>query len=175
MKLYQLIYVSDANPGIRRKRWGRGFTYFDEQNKHIKQKKIIKRIKALAIPPAYQSVWICPLPNGHIQATGFDDKNRKQYIYHEMWTDLQNQQKFNNLRGFIKALPQIRKGAKKDLMRKKLCKKKVLAALVLLLDETYARVGHEKYTQDNDSYGLTTLRKKHVEYENDVLIFNLVE
>lgn len=172
MKLYQLIYVNDTEPGISRKRWGRGYAYFNEKNKHIKQRQVIKRIKRLAIPPAYQSVWICPLSNGHIQATGLDDKNRKQYIYHELWTDLKNHQKFKDLSGFIRSLPDVRKNAKKDLLKKKLCKQKVLATLVLILDETYARVGHEKYTEDNASFGLTTIRKKHVQYENDTLIFN---
>lgn len=157
-----LRYVSDDIPGITRKKSGKIFTYINENGKAIKNKKIIERLNALAIPPAYTDVWICPFENGHIQATGRDARGRKQYRYHEKWNATRDSSKYDKMISFGFALPKIRRTAKKHLNLKGLPKEKVLATIVQLLDKTHIRVGNESYAQENKSFGLTTMRVKHV-------------
>lgn len=158
-----LVYVSDDTPGYTRKKWGRGFIYFDPDDKKVKNKKLLKRFKDLVIPPAWKNVWISADPNGHIQVTGFDQKERKQYIYHPEWLQLRNRKKYDRMYEFGLALPKIRKQVEEDLKLRGLPRRKVLAAVVNLLDEAMIRIGNKSYAKSNNSYGLTTLRKKHVE------------
>ena len=156
-----LIYIHDSNVGITRKRIGKKFIYVENQ-KIIRDKRIIDRIKKLVIPPSWRNVWICKDPAGHIQATGYDLKNRKQYIYHEQWKTLRSETKFHRLYEFGKSLPDIRRQVQKDLLDKELTESKVLATLIALIDKTYIRIGNSEYEKMNGSYGLTTLKDKHV-------------
>lgn len=157
-----LRYVSDATPGIRRLRRGKRFLYRDANGKPMRDARTIARIRSLAIPPAYEDVWICPDPRGHIQATGRDARGRKQYRYHAEWHAARNETKFERMLDFAHALPQIRKAVARDLAREGLPKQKVLAAVVRLLENTCIRIGNEEYARANDSFGLTTLRDRHV-------------
>ncbi|HAF87757.1 MAG: DNA topoisomerase [Legionellaceae bacterium] len=158
-----LRYVNDTLPGISRKRAGKGFAYYTAAKVLIKDKTELKRIKALGIPPAYQNVWICPYANGHIQATGRDAKNRKQYRYHERWHLVRQESKFANMLQFGEALPMIRTHIKEQLAQSvKLSKSQVICAMLYLLDTCYIRIGNPHYAKENASYGLTTLRKKHL-------------
>nr|WP_077034508.1 DNA topoisomerase IB [Pelomonas sp. KK5] len=147
-------------PGIRRVRRGRGFAYRASQGQWLRDENEIARIRSLAIPPAYSDVWICPLPNGHLQATGRDARGRKQYRYHPQWLADQGQAKFDRLKAFGRALPRIRARVARDL-RSELPQARVLAALVRLLDTTLARIGNDEYARGNGSFGLTTLRNPH--------------
>jgi DNA topoisomerase-1 len=156
-----LVYVSDALPGIHRVRRGRGFAYLDAKGRALRDAQAIARIRYLAIPPAYRSVWICPLPNGHLQATGRDARGRKQYRYHAQWRELREQQKYERLAAFGRALPRIRARVTRDLRREGMPRERVLAAIVRLLDTTFLRVGNDEYARGNGSYGLTTLRNRH--------------
>ncbi|MFO7537762.1 MAG: DNA topoisomerase IB, partial [Chloroflexota bacterium] len=167
-----LRYVNDEEPGIKRRRCGRGFTYIDAQGKTIRDPKIRQRFKSLVIPPAWTDVWICVDESGHIQATGQDDKNRKQYIYHSRWQEVRNQAKFNRLLPFGESLPQLRTQIDKDLRRHGLPRERVVAAVVRLLEESLIRVGNREYAQQNDSYGLTTMRNKHVEVTTTTISFD---
>ena len=158
-----LRYVSDMSPGIKRKRAGKYFSYIGLDGKPIHDAAELKRIRALAIPPAWTNVWICPKPNGHIQATGRDAKGRKQYRYHPRWRAVRDETKYHRMIAFGEALPAIRARVTQDLARPgKLSREKVLAAVILLLDATSIRVGNEEYARENRSYGLTTLRNRHV-------------
>ncbi len=159
-----LTYVSDSDPGIRRKPWGRGFTYLDPSGDHIRDDDLRERIDRLAIPPAWTDVWICPDPAGHLQATGRDDAGRKQYIYHPEWERVRNEGKFARTIEFGAALPQIRERAERDLRKRRLSFEKVLGAVVFLLDRTLIRVGNKTYAAENGSFGLTTLRDRHVDF-----------
>lgn len=165
-----LRYVSDEEPGIRRKRWGRGFTYVDPQGQHITDDRR-QRFEQLAIPPAWSDVWICPDEKGHIQATGRDAKGRKQYIYHPQWQEIRSETKFNRLLLFGDSLPQLRQQVDEDLRRHGMPRERVLAAVVRLLQETLIRVGNSEYMRENDSYGLTTLRMKHTEVNSRTVQF----
>jgi len=156
-----LVYVSDKDPGIERVRRGKNFIYFKER-KRITDKNEIVRIKKLVIPPAWEKVWICSLPNGHLQATGFDSKKRKQYRYHSLWSEFRNQTKFYQLLAFGKKLPAIREQLTKDISKQGLPLEKVLAALVLIMQETNIRIGNDIYEKLYGSFGLTTLQDKHV-------------
>ena len=158
-----LRYVSDESPGIRRKRAGKGFTYLDPDGKVIRDTETLRRIKALVIPPAWTDVWICPSPRGHIQVTGRDEKGRKQYRYHEKWRQVRDETKFTRMIAFGQALPEIRERTQQDLASPKLTREKVLATIVQLLEKTLIRVGNEEYTRANKSYGLTTMRNRHVD------------
>lgn len=158
-----LRYVSDGIPGIQRQRVGRGFCYIDAEGNKICEETEITRIKALIIPPAWTNVWICPHPHGHLQATGRDAKGRKQYRYHPRWRKIRSQTKFNRMIAFGQALPHIREQVQKDLTRRGLPKEKVLAVLVKLLEVTKIRVGNQQYAQNNKSFGLTTMRDRHVD------------
>lgn len=157
-----LRYVTDAIPGIRRRACGRGFTYLDPQGERIQDAQERDRIEALGIPPAYTDVWICPLANGHLQATGRDAKGRKQYRYHPRWCQIRNQTKFDRMIHFGEALPLIRQRLEADLHLRGLPKAKVLATVVQLLETTLIRVGNQAYAQENGSFGLTTMRDRHV-------------
>ncbi len=165
-----LVYVTDTSPGIIRKKQGKSFSYL-LNNIPIKDKDEIKRIKSLVIPPAWQQVWICSLPNGHLQATGIDTKNRKQYKYHPLWNLLRNQTKFYRLADFGKALPQMRLQLEKDLSLPGLPLQKVLATVVSLMERTHIRVGNHSYEKLYGSFGLTTLKDRHVKIEGSKLRF----
>ena len=158
-----LRYVSDEEPGIRRRRAGKGFYYLDHEGARVGDEATLARIRSLAIPPAYTDVWICRDPNGHIQATGRDAKGRKQYRYHPKWHNVRDEVKFGRMLAFAAALPTIRERTEADLRRQGLPREKVLAAIVRLLEKTMIRVGNEEYARDNDSYGLTTLQDEHAE------------
>jgi len=160
-KAAQLRYVSDQIPGITRKRAGRGFRYFDSKGEPLTDQDQIERIKELVIPPAWTDVWICPYPNGHILATGRDNKGRKQYIYHPRWHEIRDETKFNRMIAFGEALPLIRARTDEDLRRHGLPREKVLAAVVRLLEQTLIRIGNEEYARNNETFGLTTLRDQH--------------
>ena len=166
-----LRYVSDDRPGIRRKRVGRGFSYIDADGKRIQDKEQLKRLKAIGIPPALKDVWICPLPHGHLLATGRDEKGRKQYIYHPEWRKFRSQAKFNRMVLFGVALPSIRAATEKDLKRQGLPKEKVLATVVQLLETTLIRVGNDQYAKKNRSFGLTTMRDRHVKISGATVKF----
>jgi DNA topoisomerase I len=167
-----LRYVSDATPGYRRKRTGTSFTYYDKDGKRITDKAIVRRIKSIGIPPAYESVWICPSPNGHIQATGLDARGRKQYRYHPKWRELRDQDKYAHVMEFAAALPALRARVASDMKLDGLPRDKVLATIVSLLEKTLIRVGNAEYAEQNKSYGLTTMRRKHVAIGRGVLRFD---
>lgn len=158
-----LRYSDGDDPGFQRRPWGRGFAYFDRSGRHIRDAQLITRFKQLAIPPAWQDVWICKQPNGHIQVIGKDKNGRRQYIYHSKWEAVSQQKKYDRMRLFGEALPAIRNQVEKDLRRRALSREKVLALVVRLLDETMIRIGNPEYERQNKSYGLTTLRNSHVD------------
>jgi DNA topoisomerase-1 len=166
-----LRYVNDAGTGIRRRASGRGFTYVGPDGTTIRDRSEIARIRKLAIPPAYRDVWICPSERGHIQATGRDARGRKQYRYHDEWRKVRDAAKFDRVIAFAAALPALRKRVAADLTRDGLPKERVLAGVVRLLESTLIRVGNEEYARDNKSYGLTTLRMRHVDRTRDGLRF----
>jgi DNA topoisomerase I len=167
-----LRYVSDDQPGYTRKHKGDGFEYFDTEGKPIKDEQRILRINRLAIPPAYKDVWICPTPNGHIQATGRDDRGRKQYRYHERWREVRDENKYERIIVFGQALPKIRRRLNKDLALPGLPRNKVLATVVQLLERTFIRVGNEEYARENKSFGLTTMHNRHVDVDGSNVRFN---
>src|SRR6266550_1720068 len=158
-----LRYVSDQSPGLRRKRVGKGFIYLDSGGRTLRDAETIGRIKRLAVPPAWTDVWICSDPRGHLQATGRDIRGRKQYRYHARWRDVRDAVKYDRMLAFAAALPKIREQTDRDLERPGMPREKVLAAIVRLLEETRIRVGNEEYRKENGSFGLTTLRNRHVE------------
>ncbi|HEX2219150.1 MAG TPA: hypothetical protein VHG35_10115 [Gemmatimonadales bacterium] len=163
--------MSDTMPGISRKRAGTGFTYVGPDGRRITDKKELARIRSLAIPPAYTDVWICPHPNGHIQATGRDARARKQYRYHPKWREVRDVTKFERMLEFSRALPGIRERVRKDTAKPGLSREKVLATVVSLLECTGIRVGNDEYAKSNRSFGLTTLRDHHVEISGSKLRF----
>ena len=169
-----LIYVSDDTPGFTRKRRGRGFSYYDCDGNKISSVPILQRIKALVIPPAWTHVWICSSADGHLQATGIDLKKRKQYIYHPDWVTYRKNDKFEKLASFGKSLPKIRGTVERDLRKKGWPREKVLALIVCLMNRYYFRVGHRRYARENNSYGVTTLRRKHLHQTPDSLIIAYV-
>jgi len=158
-----LRYVSDGEPGIRRRRAGRGFSYMDAHGEPVRDRATLERIRSLGIPPAWTDVWICANPRGHLQATGKDAKGRKQYRYHPRWREVRDTTKYDRMIAFAEALPAIRARVAGDLALPDLPRDKVLAAVVRLLDETSLRIGNQEYARENESYGLTTLRNEHVE------------
>ncbi|MBL7697972.1 MAG: DNA topoisomerase IB [Chitinophagaceae bacterium] len=169
-KVADLVYVTSGSKGIERIKKGKGFTYIYD-DKPLKGKDQLERIKKLAIPPAWTNVWICPLPNGHIQATGLDMRQRKQYRYHPLWNALRDKTKFHRLYEFGKALPKLRAKVEEDYKKKELCQEKVLALVVRLMERTYIRIGNSGYEKMNGSYGLTTLKDKHVSVEGPLIKF----
>jgi DNA topoisomerase-1 len=169
-----LRYVTDTKPGFTRKRRGKAFVFFDAKGKAIKDPEIIDRIRHIGIPPAYERVWICPYANGHIQATGYDARGRKQYRYHTKWRAVRDGDKFSHLLQFGAALPKIRRQAAAHMKESGLTRNKVLAAVVSLLEKTLIRVGNAEYARDNASYGLTTMRLKHVAVEGADIRFKFM-
>jgi DNA topoisomerase-1 len=166
-----LIYVSDEEPGIRRKKSGKGFTYLRPDGKKVEDDATLKRIKSLVIPPAYTDVWICSKANGHIQATGRDAKGRKQYRYHAAFREARESTKYEHMLEFARGLPAIRKSIDEHMSLRGLPREKVLATVVHLLENTLIRVGNEDYAKQNKSYGLTTLRDPHVKVNGGELRF----
>ncbi|MEP7063269.1 MAG: DNA topoisomerase IB [Betaproteobacteria bacterium] len=162
-----LVYVTDGMPGIRRLREPDGFSYVRADGKRIVDDDELARIAKLAIPPAYEDVWICRNPKGHLQATGHDARGRKQYRYHPEWRQHRDDAKFRRMVDFGKALPRLRRRLGKDLAQKGLPRDKVLAVIVSLLDATRVRVGNVEYARDNKSFGLTTLRNRHARFVRD--------
>lgn len=158
-----LKYVTDSAPGLQRRKNGHGFLYLDPAGKKLQDESHLERIRKLAIPPAWTDVWICPTPQGHLQATGRDARRRKQYRYHSRWVQTRDSTKFERMIAFGEHLPQIRKRVDADLSLPGMPKEKILATVVRLLEVTLIRVGNEEYARDNQSYGLTTLRNKHVD------------
>src|SRR4051794_8609983 len=157
-----LRHVSDEEPGIVRRRAGRGFRYVDAKGNPVRDASTIARVRALAIPPAWTDVWICTAANGYLQATGRDARGRKQYRYHADWRAVRDEGEFDRLAEFGAVLPQIRRVVSADIAASGLPRERVLATVVRLLETTLVRVGNEEYARANDSYGLTTLRNGHV-------------
>jgi DNA topoisomerase-1 len=167
-----LRYVSDEGPGITRRKVGKGFSYRLPKGGPVKDPATLKRIRSLAIPPAYTQVWICPHPDGHIQATGRDAKGRKQYRYHPRWRETRDAVKYEHMLDFAKALPAIRARVEADMKLPGLPREKVLATVVHLLETTLIRVGNDDYAKQNESYGLTTLQTEHVKVQGSELRFH---
>ncbi len=167
-----LRYTTDAVPGIRRVKRGKSFAFIAPDGKPLTDEREIARIKSLAIPPAYTDVWICPQPNGHLQATGRDARGRKQYRYHKRWREVRDETKFDRMIEFAKALPSIREAVARDIALTGMPREKVLATIVSLMERTAIRVGNEEYARDNDSYGLTTLREEHVDVKGSTVRFH---
>ncbi len=166
-----LIYVSDEEPGFRRKRAGRGFYYVAPDGNRLGDEAHIQRIRSLAIPPAYENVWITTEPLGHMQATGRDQRGRKQYRYHPLWHEHRDQTKYGDLVRFAELLPVIRETVDRDLRRRSLSREKVSASVVWMLDNLLIRIGNDRYAKENKSFGLTTLRKKHIDISGSVMKF----
>ena len=166
-----LRYVNDERPGYSRRAKGKNFEYLDTEGKTIRDEQRLLRIKRLAIPPAWTNVWICPWPNGHIQATGRDARGRKQYRYHERWREVRDENKFERLGQFAKALPNVRRRIAQDLKLPGLPRRKVLATIVRLLERTFIRIGNEEYARENRSFGLTTLKNRHVKVKGSQVLF----
>uniref|UniRef100_B0T804 DNA topoisomerase n=1 Tax=Caulobacter sp. (strain K31) TaxID=366602 RepID=B0T804_CAUSK len=169
-----LAYVNDQEQGLRRIAHGKGFSYVDEDGHPVKDEATLGRIRALAIPPAWTSVWICPDANGHIQAIGRDQKNRKQYRYHPDWRADRDARKYDRMAAFGRALPRLRKRVAADLSRRGLPREKLLAAVVSLLELTLIRVGNDEYAKTNKSFGLTTLQKRHLKLASGGAVFEFV-
>lgn len=168
-----LTYVSDKEPGIERRKKGEKFTYYFK-NKLIKDDEELLRIKHLVLPPAWTNVWICKKGNGHLQATGYDAKKRKQYKYHHHWNALRNETKFYRLHDFGNALPDMRLQLEKDLSIPELSERKVLAAVVSLMERTNIRIGNTFYEKAYGSFGLTTLKDRHVKFDNNAVTFSFI-
>jgi DNA topoisomerase-1 len=166
-----LRYVSDESPGIMRRRKGASFVYHNKEGKRIRNPLELKRIRSLAIPPAWEKVWICAQANGHLQATGIDAKGRKQYRYHPIWRTVRDEAKFERLLSFAEVLPKIRAKVDEDMRRPDLSREKVLATIVRLLEVSLIRIGNEEYAKENNSFGLTTMRNRHVEVEGATIKF----
>jgi len=171
-KLASLRYVEDTSPGIRRVAHGRGFVYRRPDGSAVKDKPTLARIRSLVIPPAWTSVWICPSADGHVQATGRDARGRKQYRYHPRFRQIRDETKYERMLAFAEALPAIRARVDEDMSRPTLCREKVLATLVRLLEITLIRVGNEEYARENASFGLTTLRNRHVDVAGSAVRFH---
>ena len=167
-----LRYVSDEQPGITRRPSGNGFAYRMPDGSPVRDKARLERIRSLAVPPAYRYVWICPHANGHIQATGRDDKGRKQYRYHPRWREVRDAAKFEHMMEFAAALPGIRARVDADMKKSGMPREKVLATIVHLLETTLIRVGNDDYVRQNGSFGLTTLRNRHVAVDGSELRFS---
>jgi len=169
-KLADLLYVNDKDAGITRVKKGNGFAYYFK-DELLTDEEELARIKKLAIPPAWTNVWICAKENGHIQATGFDVRGRKQYRYHPLWHALRNQTKFHRLYEFGKLLPSLRLKLEEDMARKELCEEKVIATVISVMERTYIRIGSEDYEKMYGSYGLTTLKDSHVKINGATINF----
>ncbi|HVF04075.1 MAG TPA: DNA topoisomerase IB [Frankiaceae bacterium] len=170
----RLRRVDCSAPGYRRRRAGRGFGYVDQNGNRITDPETLRRIEALVLPPAWQDVWICPLPNGHIQATGVDAAGRRQYRYHDVWRQRRDREKFDHMVEFGRALPTLRERIAADLGADGLGRERVLACATRLLDLGFFRIGTEGYAEQNQTYGLATIRKAHVRINGTVLEFDYV-
>src|SRR3954467_931600 len=169
----QRLRRSDCSgPGIARRRRGKGFEYLDGDGERVSDPDVLQRIDELVIPPAWQDVWICPYPGGHIQATGTDDRGRKQYLYHPRWRERRDQQKFDDMVVFARALPALREHVAGDLNGDDLDRDHVLACAVRLLDRGFFRIGSEDYAVTNETYGLATMKRRHVTVEGDAIVFD---
>jgi DNA topoisomerase IB len=169
----RLRRVDCASPGITRRRRGRGFEYLDESTgERIEDDDVVQRIRALAIPPAWEEVWVCADPMGHIQATGMDARARKQYRYHDRWRERRDRRKFEDMLDFARALPDLREQVTRDLRRRKISRERVLACAVRLLDRGFFRIGSEDYAEENETYGIATMRKRHVKVTGDKVFFD---
>jgi DNA topoisomerase IB len=168
----RLRRVDCANPAISRRRRGRGFEYLDEGGERIEDPDVLERIRALAIPPAWDDVWICADSLGHIQATGVDARGRKQYRYHDLWRERRDRQKFDAMVDFARSLPQLREQVERDLRKRRISRERVLACAVRLLDRGFFRIGSEDYAEENETYGLATMRKRHVTVKGNTLVFD---
>ncbi len=166
-----LRYTSDRDPGIRRVRRGRGFVYIQPNGRQVSDPVELARLRKLAVPPAYRNVWLCTDPRGHLQATGYDARGRKQYRYHPRWRERRDSTKFDRMLEFGRCLPRIRQCVARDIGKAGLPREKVVATVVKLLDSTLVRVGNEEYAKANGSYGLTTLRNRHVKIGAGRIIF----
>jgi DNA topoisomerase I len=166
-----LRYVTDAIPGFRRRRAGRGFMYLDADGGRVNDPETLARIRSLAIPPAWVDVWICPIPNGHLQAVGRDARGRKQYRYHPRWRQVRDEAKYERLIEFARAIPEIRRRVARDLSAEGLPKEKVIATVVRLLDTLWIRIGNPEYARENDSFGLATMLDEHVRIRGAELRF----
>lgn len=166
----RLRRVDCSTPGLTRRRRGRGFEYLDEDGERIADGEVLERIRSLVIPPAWRDVWICPHPAGHIQATGTDAAGRKQYLYHERWRRRRDQQKFDDMLAFARAVPRLREVAGRHLARDGMGRERVLACAARLLDRGFFRIGSEGYAEENGSYGLATMRRRHVTLERGGLL-----
>jgi DNA topoisomerase I len=167
----RLTYVSDETAGIRRRRAGPGFVYLDRRGRRIANGATLARVRSLAVPPAWTDVWICPSPTGHLQATGRDARGRKQYRYHDEWRAIRDRIKYDHVVQLAEHLPAIRQRVERDLRRRGLSRDTVIAAVVRLLDLSLIRVGNDEYVRENGSFGLTTLRERHVEIHGDAIRF----
>ncbi len=162
-----------SGPGITRRRAGSGFAYHDDDGERVDEREVLERIRELAIPPAWKDVWICPYPNGHLQATGVDAAGRKQYRYHDAWRTRRDAEKFEDMTRFAHALPRLRERVELDLAASNaLTRERVLACAVRLLDRGFFRIGTEEYAVTNESFGLATIRKEHVTIEHDTMVFD---
>ena len=170
----KLTFVSDDQCGITRQRRGKGFTYLDAAGARITNPEILQRIKSLVIPPQWTNVWICLKPNGHMQATGRDQKNRKQYIYHPLYVDFRQNYKFRKLAAFAEKLPEIRQTTEAHLRKRAWTREKVLALIIRVLDYSGIRIGNRIYRNQNGTFGLTPLRRKHMTIEGDGMVFTYV-
>jgi DNA topoisomerase-1 len=166
-----LRYVSDTQPGIHRRRRGTGFQYIDTDGKPVRDKETLARIKSLVIPPAWRDVWICTNPKGHLQVTGRDARGRKQSRYHPRWREVRDETKYERMTIFGAALPGIRERVEHDLSAPGMPRQKILATIVRLMEVTLIRVGNEEYARENHSYGLTTMRNKHVQVDGSSITF----
>ena len=167
-----LRHVTDEKPGIKRERSGKSFRYRNAAGNIVRDEETLRRIKSLVIPPAWTDVWICPDANGHLQATGRDDRGRKQFRYHARWREIRDETKYARMIAFARALPKIRRRIKKDMALPGMPRNKVLATVVRLLEVSLIRVGNDEYARDNDSFGLTTMRNKHVDVHGSNLRFH---
>jgi DNA topoisomerase IB len=168
----RLRRVDCSESGIVRRRRGKGFEYLDADGKRITEPSVLERIRELAIPPAWEDVWICPYPMGHIQATGIDAAGRKQYRYHDRWRERRDAEKFESMIRFARCLPQLRERVAKDLRKQGMPRDKVLACAVRLLDRGFFRIGSEDYAEENDTYGIATMGKRHVTVTGDLVEFD---
>jgi DNA topoisomerase-1 len=167
----RLKRVDCSGPGVRRRRRGKGFEYLDDEGRRIDQPSVLERIRELAIPPAWDEVWICPYPMGHIQATGLDVAGRKQYRYHDRWRDRRDREKFDSMVAFARSLPRLRARVERRLALEGMPRGRVLACAVRLLDRGFFRIGSEGYAEENDTYGVATMRKRHVAVSGDEVTF----
>jgi DNA topoisomerase I len=168
----RLMRVDCAGSGITRRRRGKGFEYLDEESRPITEPTVIERIRELAIPPAWEGVWICPYPMGHIQATGLDAAGRKQYRYHDAWRERRDREKFDSMAEFARALPRLREQVERDLVLGGMPRERALACAARLLDRGFFRIGSEDYAEENDTYGVATMKKRHVDVNGDRVTFD---